>query len=117
MTHTTNEKLSERRCEACYPGTPALKGDKLKEFLNRIHSDWQISDEHHIEREFRFKNFRKALDFTAQIGEMSEEQGHHPEIWLTWGKVRLKVYTHAIDGLSESDFIWAAKADEVVEKV
>jgi 4a-hydroxytetrahydrobiopterin dehydratase len=64
-----------------------------------------------LEKEYKFKNFREALDFTNRVGELAEEQGHHPDIYLAWGKVRLTVWTHKIDGLSESDFVLAAKAD------
>jgi 4a-hydroxytetrahydrobiopterin dehydratase len=70
-----------------------------------------LVNDHHLEREYEFPDFEQALAFTNRIGEMSEEQNHHPEIYLTWGKVRLKIYTHKIDGLTESDFVWAAKAD------
>ena len=69
-------------------------------------------DEHHLEREFRFKDFRAALDFTVRVGELAEQQGHHPDIYLAWGKVKLTIWTHKIDGLTESDFIFAAKASE-----
>ena len=68
-------------------------------------------DEHHLEKEYRFRNFREALAFTNKVGEMAEAQGHHPDIYLAWGKVRLTVWTHKIDGLTESDFVFAAKAD------
>jgi 4a-hydroxytetrahydrobiopterin dehydratase len=72
-----------------------------------------VIGEHHLEKEYRFPNFREALDFTNQVGEMAEEQGHHPDIELSWGRVKLLVWTHKIDGLTESDFIWAAKADRL----
>lgn len=106
-------KLSEQECVPCRGDTPVLKGKELQEFYNQLDDSWVLEKEHHLTRDFEFKNFREALDFTNQVGEMSEEQGHHPEIYLTWGKVKLKVYTHAIDGLSESDFIWAAKAEKI----
>lgn len=106
-------KLAEQQCVPCRGDTPPLKGDELQEYYNQLNDSWKVENEHHLHREFEFKNFREALEFTNQVGEMSEEQGHHPEIYLTWGKVKLKVYTHAIDGLSESDFIWAAKADKI----
>ena len=68
-------------------------------------------NDHHIEKEFTFKNFREALDFTVEVGELAEEEGHHPDIYLAWGKVKITLWTHKIDGLSESDFILAAKTD------
>jgi len=70
-----------------------------------------VVDEHHLEKEYRFKDFRTALAFTNRIGELAETQGHHPDIFLSWGRVRLAIWTHKINGLTESDFIFAAKAD------
>jgi len=72
-----------------------------------------VVDVHHLEKKFKFKNFRQALDLTNQIGERAEAEGHHPDIYLAWGKVELKIWTHKIDGLSESDFIFAAKVDQL----
>jgi 4a-hydroxytetrahydrobiopterin dehydratase len=88
-----------------------MKGAQLQALLRELNNGWQVIDEHHLEKEYRFKNFREALDFTIRVGELAEEQGHHPDIYLAWGKVRLTVWTHKIDGLTESDFIFAAKAD------
>ncbi|MEE3162876.1 MAG: 4a-hydroxytetrahydrobiopterin dehydratase, partial [SAR324 cluster bacterium] len=73
---------------------------------------WQIINEHHLEKEYIFADFRQALDFTVKVGEVAENQGHHPDIYLAWGKVKLTIWTHKIDGLTESDFILAAKADQ-----
>lgn len=107
------QDLTERKCEACHPDTPVLKGSELREYYQQLGDNWELVDDHHLTKAYEFNNFREALDFTVKIGEMSEEEGHHPEINLTWGKVTLTVYTHAIDGLSENDFIWAAKADQI----
>ena len=71
--------------------------------------------DHQLEKEFRFKDFREALAFTNRVGELAEAQGHHPDIYLTWGKVKLTIWTHKVDGLTESDFILAAKADALRE--
>lgn len=108
--------LRERKCEACNTETPSLKGEELLKYFDRLEDGWELVDDHHLEKSFSFKNFRQGMDFTVRVGEMSEEEGHHPEIYLTWGKVRLKVYTHAIDALSENDFIWAAKAEAIYEE-
>ena len=108
-------ELAAKECIPCKGDVPPLKGDDLKELQSQIHDDWELVDEHHLEREFDFDDFRQALDFTNGIGEMAEEQDHHPEIFLTWGEVRLKIFTHKIDGLTESDFVWAAKADRIYE--
>lgn len=107
------EELAEQQCVPCRGDTPVLKGEELKKFHDQLDGSWQVEEEHHLTREFEFENFTEALDYVNQVGEMSEEQGHHPEIYLTWGQVKLKVYTHAIDGLSESDFVWAAKAGKL----
>ena len=68
---------------------------------------------HHLEKEYRFPDFRQALAFTNRIGELAEEVNHHPDIFLTWGRVRVELWTHKIDGLNEADFVWAAKADRL----
>ncbi|MEX0778519.1 MAG: 4a-hydroxytetrahydrobiopterin dehydratase [Balneolales bacterium] len=110
---TEELNLQERRCSACTPETPPLKGDELQQYYGRLSKDWKLVDEHHLEKAYQFKNFRQALDFTVKVGELSEEEGHHPEIFLAWGKVKLTVYTHAINALSENDFILAAKVDQL----
>ena len=107
------EKLAQKQCVPCSGGVPPLKGEKIQELHRQLDDAWQVVDEHHLERVFRFKNFRQALDFTNRVGELAETQGHHPDIYLAWGKVRLTVWTHKIDGLTESDFIFAAKIDQL----
>ena len=72
-----------------------------------------VIDNHHLEKEFKFKDFREALSFTNKVGKLAEAQGHHPDIYLAWGKVRLTIWTHKVDGLTESDFVLAAKADRL----
>jgi 4a-hydroxytetrahydrobiopterin dehydratase len=90
---------------------PPLKGRELEELAARLGGGWEVVDEHHLMKEFGFPDFRQALDFTNEVGELAEEVGHHPEIYLTWGKVRISIWTHKIDGLVEADFIFAAKVD------
>ena len=103
--------LAKKTCIPCKGGVPPLKGTKLDELLEKLKNDWKIIKEHHLEKEYLFKNFKEALSFTIKIGELAENQGHHPDIFLAWGKVKLTIWTHKIDGLTESDFIFAAKAD------
>ncbi len=74
---------------------------------------WQVVEHHHLVKEFTFKNFREALDFTNMVGELAEREGHHPDIHLAWGKVRIEIWTHKMNGLSDSDFILAAKIDKL----
>ena len=104
--------LAKKTCIPCKGGVPPLKGAKLDDLLEKLKNDWKIIKEHHLEKEYSFKNFKEALSFTIKIGELAENQGHHPDIFLAWGKVKLTIWTHKIDGLTESDFIFAAKADK-----
>ena len=106
--------LADKQCIPCRGGMPPLKGGALEALAGQIDRSWGVVDEHHIEREFGFGDFRGALAFVNQVGELAELQGHHPEIYLTWGKVRVAIHTHSIDGLTESDFILAAKIDQIV---
>src|SRR5207247_9251600 len=109
----SGEAFAEIKCVQGDGGTAGLKGDSLKKFANELGSGWRVVNEHHLEKEFKFKDFRQALAFTNRVGELAEEQGHHPDIYLAWGKVKLTMWTHKIDGLTESDFVFAAKADRV----
>jgi 4a-hydroxytetrahydrobiopterin dehydratase len=105
--------LADKDCVPCKGGVPPLKGEELKKYSSQLGRDWQVVGEHHLEREFKFKDFREALDFTNKVGELAEQQGHHPDIYLAWGKVKLTLWTHKIDGLTESDFVFAAKVDRL----
>ena len=107
--------LAEKKCVPCKGEVPPLKGDELAKMFKELSHGWQLHQEHHLEKEFKFKDFRQALDFTNRVGELAEEQNHHPDIYLAWGKVRLTIWTHKIDGLTESDFIFAAKADQLLD--
>jgi 4a-hydroxytetrahydrobiopterin dehydratase len=93
---------------------PPLTGDALVTLQRALGGDWQVVDEHHLEKVYPFDDFRQALDFTVRVGEMAEEQGHHPDIGLSWGQVTVTIWTHKIDGLTESDFVFAAKSDQLV---
>jgi len=107
--------LAEKDCVPCKGGVPPLKGQELSKLKGQLKTDWQVVNEHHLEKEYKFKDFREALDFTNKVGELAEAQGHHPDIYLAWGKVKLTIWTHKIDGLTESDFVLAAKADQLNE--
>jgi 4a-hydroxytetrahydrobiopterin dehydratase len=104
--------LSARDCIPCRGGVPKLEGDALSSLAAQV-PNWSVIDGHHLERAFRFRDFKSALAFTNRVGELAEQQGHHPDILLAWGKVRITIWTHKIDGLTESDFILAAKIDEL----
>ena len=104
--------LAQETCIPCRGGVPPLKGEELDALQEKLGNGWQIINEHHLEKEYIFADFRQALDFTVKVGEVAENQDHHPDIYLAWGKVKLTIWTHKIDGLTESDFIFAAKADK-----
>ena len=106
-------ELANKECKACAGDAQPLKGEALNSISGQLDGGWSVHNEHHLEKAYKFKNFREALDFTNRVGELAEQQGHHPDIFLTWGEVRLQIWTHKIDGLTESDFIFAAKADSV----
>jgi 4a-hydroxytetrahydrobiopterin dehydratase len=106
-------ELAERECVPCKGGVPPLKGQALTDLHHKLGNGWQVVNEHHLEKEFTFKNFRDALAFTNKVGELAEANKHHPDIYLSWGRVKVTLWTHKIDGLSESDFILAAKIDQL----
>ena len=101
-------ELAIKECTPCRGEVPPLKGEELTELLDKLGEGWRVVDEHHLDKEYRFKDFRTALAFTNRVGELAEAQGHHPDIHLSWGKVGLVIWTHKINGLTESDFIFAA---------
>jgi 4a-hydroxytetrahydrobiopterin dehydratase len=103
--------LANKECVPCRGGVPPLKGEQLQQLARQLGGNWEIVDEHHLKKEFKFRNFVEALEFTNKVGAVAEEQQHHPDIYLSWGKVAITIWTHKIDGLTESDFILAAKAD------
>ena len=104
--------LSEKTCIPCRGGVPPLTADEIKPLAVQV-KQWIVVNNHHVEKEFKFSDFKNALDFVNRVGAIAEEQGHHPDIYLAWGKARVTIWTHKIDGLTESDFILAAKIDEI----
>ena len=106
-------ELASKTCVPCRGGVPPLKGEELKKLQAQVDNAWKVVQEHHLIRIFPFPDFQKALDFVNKVGAIAEEQGHHPDIFLTWGRAEVKIFTHKIEGLTESDFILAAKIDEV----
>ena len=106
-------ELAEQECVPCKGGIPPLKGQALAELQRKLGNHWEVVNGHHLEKDFTFKNFREALAFTNKVGELAEQQGHHPDIYLSWGRVKITLWTHKIDGLTESDFVMAAKIDRL----
>lgn len=103
-------ELASKKCVPCKGGVPPLKGEALLALQKQVEG-WSVVEEHHVWKTYKFPDFRKALDFVNRVGEIAEQEGHHPVITLTWGRVEIKIYTHKIDGLTESDFVLAAKID------
>ena len=104
-------ELSSRQCVPCRGGVPPLQGDEITALLNQV-VGWEVINQHHLKKNYRFADFKEALAFVNQVGELAEEQGHHPDICFGWGQAEITIWTHKIDGLTESDFILAAKIDE-----
>lgn len=104
--------LSQKHCVPCKGGVPPLRGEELQKLSSQL-PDWRVVAGHHLTKTFVFPDFKTALAFVNRAGEVAEAEGHHPDLLLTWGRVEVKTYTHKIDGLTESDFILAAKIDQV----
>jgi len=106
--------LAEKNCTSCGGHTAPLKGDALRQMQKQLDGNWKVIGDEHLEREFEFPDFRQALAFTNRVGLIAEEQNHHPDVYLTYGQVRLELSTHNAGGLTENDFILAAKINELV---
>jgi len=106
-----NQTLTQEKCVPCTLDTPPMKGDPLITLFNQLNNNWNLIDDRYIERLFKFKNFKDALEFVNEVGALAEEDGHHPDIELGWGRVKVTLVTHKIKGLSRNDFILASKID------
>jgi 4a-hydroxytetrahydrobiopterin dehydratase len=104
--------LAEKTCVSCHGGIPPLTHDQIAELLPQVQG-WEVEGDHHLSKSYTFPNFKRALDLVTLVGAIAEEQNHHPDIYLAWGKVRIEIWTHKINGLTESDFIFAAKVDQL----
>ena len=105
--------LAKKQCIPCQGGIPALTAAEMKPLYEQLEAGWNIVKDHHLEKTFEVKDFAQALDMANRIGTIAEMQGHHPDLYLAWGKLGVTVWTHKIDGLTESDFIFAAKCDVI----
>lgn len=105
-------ELAERQCVPCRGGVPPLTAEEIRPLIADLRG-WQVINGHHLQKAYSFKNFRETLDFINRVGELAEEQGHHPDICFGWGKADITIWTHKIDGLTESDFVLAAKIDRL----
>mgnify|MGYP000067790906 CR=1 FL=1 len=114
-TYMTPE-LADRECEACSSAEDPLSADEYAELLDELDDDvWTVVDDHHLEGTYAFEDFREALDFTIEVGELAEEEWHHPDVHLRWGEVTVEMWTHAIGGLHETDFVMAARMDRIYD--
>ena len=105
-------ELASRQCVPCRGGVPPLTGDEIAKFSPQLQG-WDVINEHHLSKSYKFSNFAEAQSFVNRVGELAEEQGHHPDICFGWGRAEISIWTHKIDGLTESDFILAAKIDQL----
>jgi 4a-hydroxytetrahydrobiopterin dehydratase len=108
--------LADRQCVPCKGGTPPLTAEEIAPLLAQSEG-WTAPDNHHLQKTYKLKNFAEALELVNRVGAIAEEQNHHPDIDLAWGKVGVKIWTHKINGLTESDFVFAAKCDVAYENV
>ncbi len=107
-------RLSEKKCQPCEGGIPPLTNDQAEGFLRRLKSGWELlSGAKEIRREYKFKNFKETMGFVNLVAAVAEKEGHHPDMEVSWGKCVIRLSTHAIKGLSENDFILAAKIDAI----
>tara|TARA_B100000579_G_scaffold128005_1_gene103222 strand:+ start:12546 stop:12884 length:339 start_codon:yes stop_codon:yes gene_type:complete len=108
--------LSEKKCVPCEGNIPPFKINEIHNYLKKV-DGWEVKtdelDGHYLTKQFKFENFIKSQDFVNKVGLVAETEGHHPDIFYGWGYARIKIFTHAIKGLAESDFILAAKIDKI----
>ena len=109
-------ELSSKSCVPCAGGVPPLSESERERLLPQLDGEWQVVEGHHLERTLRFDDFMGALEMANKVGELAEEEGHHPDLLVRWGELGVKIWTHKIDGLTESDFILAAKVDRLAER-
>lgn len=104
--------LAEKKCEACISATRSLSRAEFEGLLNELQS-WTVVDDHHLLKSYKTRNFQEALDLANQVGGIAEEEGHHPDLLVRWGELKIEMWTHKVDGLTEADFVLAAKIDRL----
>jgi 4a-hydroxytetrahydrobiopterin dehydratase len=109
MTGVATTPLADRACTACRPGTPALGDEAVAAYLAELGAPWTLGAHGHLSRSFSFPDFKTALDFVNRVGELADACDHHPDVHLAWGKVVLEIWTHSVGGLTENDFVLAAR--------
>lgn len=109
--------LADKKCVPCRGGIPSMEWSKVQELLYQLTPGWHVNPQGHLERSYAFPDFAQALAFANKVGAIAEEEGHHPDLYIAWGKCNVEIWTHKIDGLTESDFYLAAKADRALESL
>lgn len=107
-------ELSKKKCIPCEGGTPPLNAEKIADYISELYDKWEVVDNKKIKKEFKFKNFLEAIEFLNKIAKIAEQENHHPDIHIYYNRVLVELWTHEIGGLSENDFILAAKIDELL---
>jgi len=107
--------LADKQCIPCRGGVPPLSAERAGELLAELGGGWQLDAAGHLTREYSFSNFAEALAFANRVGAIAEEQAHHPDLHVAWGKCRVDIWTHKINGLTESDFYLAAKVSRAID--
>ena len=105
--------LSKKKCKPCEGGMAPLDQQEVAVYINHIKDDWEVTDNNKISKEFLFVTYRHTMDFVNKVADLAEEEGHHPVMHVYYGKVIIELWTHAINGLSENDFILASKIDKI----
>jgi len=106
-------ELKEKRCRPCEGGVPPLEKEEIEQYQKQLKNEWEVVDHKKIRQTYSFKDFKEALNFANKVGEIAEEEQHHPDLHVYYGKVVIELATHAIGGLSENDFILAAKIENI----
>lgn len=109
------EELLNTQWKATRVGTPPLKGAELQGFLSKLNNNWEQKEEMKLQKEFKFTNFNRALEFANEVGTMSDDLNHHPDLHLAWGKCKVEIWTHRIDGIAEMDFVYAARVEKIYQ--
>jgi 4a-hydroxytetrahydrobiopterin dehydratase len=105
--------LADKKCEPCHGGTKPLSSSEYAPMLREL-KDWQVIENHKLHKSVKTGDFKQALDLANKVGAIAEEQGHHPDLLVRWGELGIDMWTHAVNGLSEADFVMAAKIDRAL---
>lgn len=102
--------LAEKKCDACISAKRSLNREEFADMLKELHN-WEVVNDHHLLKSYKTSNFAEALELANKVGALAEEEGHHPDLLVRWGELKIEMWTHKVDGLTEADFVLAAKID------